>query len=57
VTADADGRPKHVGHNQVVYSDDHGKTWFAGDYVNPKTGEGRDMPGAQSLPFAPTIFR
>jgi|GEM_PF-4395570 len=41
----ADGRPKHVGHNQVVYSDDHGKTWIAGEYVSPKTGEGRDMPG------------
>jgi len=35
-----DGRPKHVGHNQVVYSDDHGKTWLPGGYVNPNTGEG-----------------
>jgi len=35
-----DGRPKYVGHNQVVYSDDHGKTWNAGGYVNPNTGEG-----------------
>ncbi len=35
-----DGRPKHVGHNQVVYSDDHGKTWNPGGYVNPNTGEG-----------------
>ena len=37
---DNDGKPKHVGRNQVVYSDDHGKTWLAGGYVNPGTGEG-----------------
>jgi len=35
-----DGRPKYVGHNQIVYSDDHGKTWNPGGYVNPNTGEG-----------------
>ena len=37
---DDNGRPKFVGHNQVVYSDDHGKTWHHGGYVNPHTGEG-----------------
>ena len=36
-----DGKPgKRVGHNQIVYSDDHGKTWIPGGYVNPNTGEG-----------------
>jgi len=35
-----DGTPKFVGRNQVVYSDDHGKTWKHGGYVNPHTGEG-----------------
>jgi sialidase-1 len=35
-----DGTPKFVGRNQVVYSDDHGKTWQHGGYVNPNTGEG-----------------
>jgi len=37
---DKDGKPKYVGRNQVVYSDAHGKTWLAGGYVNPHTGEG-----------------
>jgi sialidase-1 len=37
---DKDGKPKLVGRNQVVYSDDHGKTWLSGGYVNPGTGEG-----------------
>jgi len=37
---DKDGKPKHVGRNQVYYSDDHGKTWLPGGYVNPGTGEG-----------------
>jgi len=37
---DDNGNPVYVGHNQVVYSDDHGKTWNPGGYVNPGTGEG-----------------
>lgn len=35
-----DGTPKFAGRNQVVYSDDHGKAWKHGGYVNPNTGEG-----------------
>ena len=35
-----DGTPTFVGRNQVVYSDEHGKTWKHGGYVNPNTGEG-----------------
>ena len=34
-----DGKPRGVGCNTVVYSDDHGKTWTIGGIERPGTGE------------------